>query len=58
MQYVDTKKKLVLYTAKKKGDGQLERDTTLMCGRILRLDYEDSDPVKVFARYFCQKIVL
>ena len=24
MQYVDTKKKVVLHTAKKKGDGQLE----------------------------------
>ena len=36
MQYVDSKKKVVLYTAKKKGDGQLERDTTFMYGRILQ----------------------
>ena len=49
MQYVDTKKKVVLYTAKKKGDGQLERDTTFMYGRILRLDYEDSDSVNLLA---------
>ena len=42
MQYVDSKNKVVLYTAKKKGDCQLEKDTTFMYERILRLDYEDS----------------
>ena len=47
MQFVDTKKKVLLYTAKMKGDGQLERDTTFMYGRILRLDYEDSDSVNL-----------
>ena len=47
MQYVDTKKKVVMYTTKKKGDGQLERETTFMYGRILRLDYEDADSVNL-----------
>ena len=36
MQYVDSKKKVVLYTAKKKGNGQLEKDIAFMYGRILR----------------------
>ena len=31
VQYVDTKKKVVLYTAKKKGDGQLERYVHHLC---------------------------
>ena len=54
MQYVDTKKKVVLYTAKKKGDG-LERDTTFMYGHVLRLDYEDSNSVNLLAMIDCSK---
>ena len=42
MQYVDSKKKVVLDTAKKKGDNQLDKDRSFMYGRILRLKYEDS----------------
>ena len=41
MQYVDSKKKVVLYTAKRKCDGQLEKETGFMYGRILRFDYEN-----------------
>ena len=55
MQYVDSKKKVVLYTAKKKGDNQLEKDTTFMYGRILRLDYEDSDSVNILVMIDCSK---
>ena len=55
MQYVDTKKKVVLYTAKKKGDGQLERETTFMYGHILRLDYEDADSDNLLAMIDCSK---
>ena len=47
MQYVDSKKKVVLYTAKKKSDSQLEKYTTFIYGRILRLDYEDSDSLNI-----------
>ena len=57
MQYVDSKKKVVLYTAKKKGDGQLERDTTFMYGCIVRPDYEDSDSVNLLAMIDCSKDV-
>ena len=55
VQYVDTKKKVVLYTAKKKGDGQLERDTPFMYGCILCLDYEDLDLVNLLAMIDCSK---
>ena len=41
MQYVDSKKRVVLYMAKKKGDGQLEKEIASMYGHILRFDYED-----------------
>ena len=37
MEYVDTKNKVVLYMPKKKGDGQLERDTTFMDGSRKRV---------------------
>ena len=30
MQYIDSKKKVVLYTAKKKGDGQLDKERPFM----------------------------
>ena len=43
MQYIDSKKKVVLYTAKKKGDGQLDKEKPFMYGRILRPHYEDHD---------------
>ena len=55
MQYVDTKKKVVLYMAKKKGDGELERQTPFMYGRILRLDYEDVDSVNLLAMIYSSK---
>ena len=55
MQYVDSKKKVVLYTAKKKGDGQLGKHTAFMYGHILRLDYEDSDSVNLLVMIDCSK---
>ena len=55
MQYLDSKQKVVLYTPKKKGDGQLEKDTAFMYGRILRLDYEDFDSVNILVMIDCSK---
>ena len=40
MQLVELKKTVVLYTSKKKGDDQLEKDTAFMYGPILLLEYE------------------
>ena len=45
--------KVVLYTAKKKGDGQLERETPFMYGHISRPDYEDTDSVNLLAIIDC-----
>ena len=55
MQYVDAKKKVVLYSAKKKGDDQLQKDTTFMYGRILRFDYEDEDSTNIVVMIDCAK---
>ena len=55
MQYVDSKKKVMLYTAKKKGDDHLEKDTPFMYGRILRFDYEDSDSLNILVMIDCSK---
>ena len=50
-----SKKKLVLYTTKKKGDGHLEKDTLFMYGHILRFDYEDSDSRNILVMINCSK---
>ena len=55
MKYVDSRKKVLLYTTKKKGDGQLEKDTTFMYGHILRLDYEDSKSLNILVMIDCSK---
>ena len=55
MQYVDSKKKVVLYTAKKKGEGQLGKETPFMYGRILRFDYEDADSANILVMIECSK---
>ena len=54
-QYVDSKKKVMLYTTKKKGDGHLEKDTPFMYGCILRFDYEDSDSINILVMIDCSK---
>ena len=55
MQYVDSKKKVVLYTTKKKGEGQLGKETPFMYGRILRFDYEDADSANILVMIECSK---
>ena len=55
MQYVDSKKKVVLYTTKKKGEGQLENETAFMYGCILRFDYEDLDSANILVMIECSK---
>ena len=55
MQYVDAKKKVVLYSAKKKGNCQLQKDTTFMYGLILRFDYEDEDSTNIVVMIDCTK---
>ena len=55
MQYVDSKKKVMLYTAKKKGDGQLEKEPSFMYGRILRFDYEDMDSESILVMIDCAR---
>ena len=45
----------MLYTAKKKGEGQLEKDSTFMCGPILCLDYEDFDSLNILVMIDCSK---
>ena len=55
MQYVDSKKKVVFYTAKKKGDGQLDKDKPFMYDRILRIDYEDSNSLNILVMIDCSK---
>ena len=52
---MNSKKKVVLYTAKKKGDGQLDKDRPFMYGRILRLDYEDFDSLNLILMVDCSK---
>ena len=47
MQYVDSSKKVILITARAKGDGQLAKERPFFYGRILRLDYEDPDSQKL-----------
>ena len=43
MQYIDSNKKVVLVTTRNKGSGQIGKERPFMYGRLLRLDYEDSD---------------
>ena len=45
----------MLYTTKKKGDGQLEKETGFMYGRILRFDYEDIDSVNILVITDCSR---
>ena len=45
----------MLYSAKKKGDDQLQKDTTFMYGRILRFDYEDEDSTNIVVMIDCAK---
>ena len=44
---MDQKKKVVLYTAKKKGNCQLDKETPFLYGHILRFDYEDVDSASI-----------
>ena len=53
MQYVDAKKKVMLYTTKKNGDGQLEKEPSFMYGRILHFDYEDMDSENLLVMIDC-----
>ena len=55
MYYVDLKKKVVLYTAKKKGDGKLDKGRPFMYGCILRLHYEDSNSLNLIVMVDCSK---
>ena len=43
MKYIDSNKKVVLVTVRNKGSGQIGKERPFMYGRLLRLDYEDSD---------------
>ena len=55
MEYVDVKKKFVLYAAKKKGDGQLHKETAFTYARILRFDYEDEDSTNIVVMIDCSR---
>ena len=43
LQYIDSKKKLVLLVTRLEGRGMLGQDQPFSYGKILRLDYEDAD---------------
>ena len=55
MQYMSQKKKVVLYTARKKGNDQLDKETPFMYGRILRFDYEDEDSTNILVMIDCAR---
>ena len=45
----------MLYTAKKKGDSQLEKEPSFMYGRILHFDYEDMDSESILVMIDCAR---
>ena len=55
MQYVDLKKKVLLLTVKKKGEGQLNKERPFSYGRMLCFDYKDLDSLNLIILVDCSK---
>ena len=55
LQYVDSKKKVVLLVSKLAGRGMLAQDRPFSYGKILRLDYEDADSTNLIVLVNCTK---
>ena len=55
MQYVDSKKKVVLLVTRVAGRGILAQERPFAYGKILRLDYEDEDTTNLIVLVNCSK---
>ena len=55
MQYVDSKKKVVLLVTRMAGRGILAQERPFAYGKILRLDYEDEDTTNLIVLVNCTK---